>query len=507
MRVNNSIKYVSSIIAFFALFLNPAGTQERKIILGGKAGWPELSVQDGIVSGTGRFGYESRQLDTNGRRLGLDTDMLLDFEGSSVTDRAENYSVDSDSSVISQNAAMGKSGRLFRGTGGIRLRGNSSSVFGKSGTTGPFTIEFWLNPFIAENGEIVFSWRSSRTVAGYPLYQFISASFFNNTLVWTFSNVFDGYTKNDGAVTLSGYKAVVPEKWSHHSISYNDENGCLEYWVDGSLESLVYVTSNGREAGGSVHSMILGVVADIEICPEFTGLADDFNLVRSAVSEDDGSLLCDIYGTEGGRLETMPIMVSKGAALKRVDAVTTVPEQTDILFYVRSGDNFFNWTRSEPEWIAVNPGEEIADVKGLYFQVAAELLPDGAGTKTPSLTQLELTFDEVPSPLAPFTVIATPGDGEVTLNWSYSVDNTAGGYYVYYGERPGEYLGRTAAEGRSPIRAGNSSSFTVSGLRNGKIYYFAVASYSKIDDRITGELSKEVFARPQKKTEKSVRQR
>ena len=200
-------------------------------------------------------------------------------------------------------------------------------------------------------------------------------------------------------------------------------------------------------------------------------------------------------------------MVSKGAALKRVDAVTTVPEQTDILFYVRSGDNFFNWTRSEPEWIAVNPGEEIADVKGLYFQVAAELLPDGAGTKTPSLTQLELTFDEVPSPLAPFTVIATPGDGEVTLSWSYSVDNTAGGYYVYYGERPGEYLGRTAAEGRSPIRAGNSSSFTVSGLRNGKIYYFAVASYSKIDDRITGELSKEVFARPQKKTEKSVRQR
>ena len=111
MRVNNSIKYVSVIIAFFALFLNPAGTQERKIILGGKAGWPELSVQDGIVSGTGRFGYESRQLDTNGRRFGLDTDMLLDFEGSSVTDRAENYSVDSDSSVISQNAAMGKSGR------------------------------------------------------------------------------------------------------------------------------------------------------------------------------------------------------------------------------------------------------------------------------------------------------------------------------------------------------------------------------------------------------------
>ena len=32
----------------------------------------------------------------------------------------------------------------------------------------------------------------------------------------------------------------------------------------------------------------------------------------------------------------------------------------------------------------------------------------------------------------------------------------------------------------------------------GKIYYFAVASYSKYDGRIMGELSRETFARPKK---------
>ena len=33
----------------------------------------------------------------------------------------------------------------------------------------------------------------------------------------------------------------------------------------------------------------------------------------------------------------------------------------------------------------------------------------------------------------------------------------------------------------------------------GKIYYFAVASYSKYDNRIMGELSRETFARPKRK--------
>ena len=94
---------------------------------------------------------------------------------------------------------------------------------------------------------------------------------------------------------------------------------------------------------------------------------------------------------------------------------------------------------------------------------------------------------------------AFAGDGEVTLSWPYSVDDTVGGYYIFYGDRPGEYLGREAVEGYSPLDAGSVTSVTLSGLKNGKIYYFAVASYSKYDNRIMGELSRETFARPKRK--------
>ena len=57
-----------------------------------------------------------------------------------------------------------------------------------------------------------------------------------------------------------------------------------------------------------------------------------------------------------------------------------------------------------------------------------------------------------------------------------------------------KYVGR--GFGPSPVNVGNTTTFTLTGLENGKIYYFAIASWSALDDRITGPLSKEVYARP-----------
>ena len=111
---------------------------------------------------------------------------------------------------------------------------------------------------------------------------------------------------------------------------------------------------------------------------------------------------------------------------------------------------------------------------------------------------MKIVYEEVPSPLPPFTVIPVSGDGQVTLEWSHSVDDTVGGYYIFYGDRPSEYLGRESSLGVSPVDVGNVNSVTVTGLKNGKIYYFAVASYSKYDSKIMGDLSKEVYARPRK---------
>ena len=98
--------------------------------------------------------------------------------------------------------------------------------------------------------------------------------------------------------------------------------------------------------------------------------------------------------------------------------------------------------------------------------------------------------------MPPLKVKATAGNGQVTLTWTHSVDESSGGYYIYYGTKPGEYLGRSAKEGASPINVGDATSYTVTGLKNGSIYYFAVAAWSKADEKIRGDFSKEVYARP-----------
>lgn len=478
--------------------ISPLFAAQQKIkVFGGKAGWPVDASKEGIALGKGRYGYPCLQLATNSCVKNQTTDLLLSFDTADMHDETGNYQIQSDSLIYTTKAVMGKGAAVSRGISrGISLKGNPNSVFGHSGLVGSFTIEFWLCPAIAENGEVVFSWRSSRNLNNYSIYQMISASFFNNHLEWNFSNVFSGWNKQD--VVVDGYNTLIPGNWSHHVLSFDEETGLIEYFVDGRSEGMMYVTSTGHEYG-TVCEPYLGVSANIEICPQYTGRIDDFRIDRSP----DAAKSADLYATgresfkiDGGRFVTEPILVSDSAVLNSVTAEMSVPAETAVRFFVRSGDNCYNWDDSYPAWKEVYSGEQLKGVSGLYFQVAAELLPDGGGTKTPTVTQISLAYTEQPQPLPPFTVHADAGNGCVTLTWSYSVDDSAGGYYVYYGNRSGEYLGRAAVEGPSPVNVGNTTSLTLTGLKNGTIYYFAISSYSRVDGRINGTLSKEVYARP-----------
>ena len=491
-----------AIISFCFLILNTvfcsAFAEERIITLGGKSGWADVAATDGITTGVGKYGYDCMQLDTNSRSIAEDTDLLLDFEDSIPFDGAGNYNIVSNNIIYSDNAKMGKGAGLVRGTGGLRLDGKEDAIFGKSGFAGSFLIEFWLNPSIAENGETVLSWRSSRTVRNSPLYQMINASFYKNHLEWMFTNVFNGYSENNGVITIASYSTIIPDVWTHHAISFDQDTGLLEYRINGRIEALKYITSTGTERG-SVYEPILGVSADLDICPSYTGLIDDFRIQRNCYTETSKDMRYDTFHRNGGRFETKPIMVSQEAQLTKIDAVLNEPAQTSVMMYVRCGDNYFSWNDNYPEWIPVTNHEKIKNQKGLYFQVAADLYPDGSGSISPAVMQIDLHFKEEEAPLPPFRVIADAGDGEVTLTWSYSLDNSTGGYYIYYGDRPGEYLGLEAVEGESPLDVGNINKITLKGLKNGKIYYFAVAAYSKVNNKIMGVLSKEVYARPLKK--------
>lgn len=488
--------------AFFIFLLSTVMVPcfSKDITLGGKEGWPAFQSQSNVTKGKGRFGYDCIQLATNSFDYDDDTDLLIDFENPACPVSAGEYEVISNNIKTTTQTKMDKLAGLCRNTGGMNLSGMPGTLFGTSGLLGSFCIEFWLCPSIAENGEIILNWESSKNVGGRMVYQLINCSFNKGHLTWTFDNIFDGY--KNGTVTVNGSSKIIPDRWTYHCISYNSETGELEYFVNGMTEDIKYITSTGKESG-DVYLVYLGEKSELELCSEYTGKIDDFRVLRRPFATPDyqsaenaGKIGRMLYQPAGGKFVTRPIVVSTGSRLRTLNAQMTLPSQTEVCFFVRSGDNYYNWTNTYPKWKPVTNGEELNNITGMYFQIACELYPDGDGSVTPTITQIDLDFEELPLPNPPFTVKAKAGNGSVTLTWSCSVDSTTGGYYIYYGTRPGEYLGRFAAEGNSPINVGNTTSYTITGLENGKIYYFAIASWSALDERIVGPLSKEVFARP-----------
>lgn len=63
-----------------------------------------------------------------------------------------------------------------------------------------------------------------------------------------------------------------------------------------------------------------------------------------------------------------------------------------------------------------------------------------------------------------------PGEQNVTLAWNPSKNSTVAGYFLYYGSAAGVYTNR--------INIGNNTTASVSGLKEGQTYHFAVTAYN-----------------------------
>ncbi len=474
-----------------------AGADERTIVLGGESGWSALSVSRGIGRGTGRLGREALVLDSSRGSAGSSVDMSLSFDDTAMADGAGNYEiVRSTLHPVGQNRSRHGSGAaLAMGEGAaLVLRGRPGSLFSTPGAAGSFRIDFWLKPEVVDNGVIVFRWRSARTGSDSSYYQSIRAGIMRNRLEWNFSNVWTDASGKGVEVFLRGRKNLIPGKWAHHELSFDAVSGLIEYRLDGTAEDIRHLTSTGTERG-DVYSPILGAPADVELAVGYSGLIDEFRVVRDGPIDQDIDVRTERlvkYRTSGGRFETVPLDTGGlGSAILRVDCVATRPPRTDVTFFVRAGDNHFEWTDDSPAWIPVSSGAEIRGVTGRFFQVAGELYPDGAGSATPIVSSVTLAWRPDPPPLPPARVIAEAGDGSVTVRWNASIESDTVGYLVYFGSRSGEYLAPS-----SPVDVGDRLETTVSGLENGKPYYFAVAAYDAGGRAHTGPLSGETFARP-----------
>ena len=406
----------------------------------------------------------------------------------------------------------------------------NSALFAANKRIGDFSIEFWMNPQNLENGEQILLWISSlpaqstkgtRVTAADHIFQRILCVASKNRLQWSFLGFFlSPDVRQSLDIIIKGQSAIVPKTWSHHLIRFDSVTGMIEYSVNGKVEAIDYATPTRRE-GGEVYTPVAGEGGEFVLGGGFSGLMDEF-MIHGGLAPAPA---VQKYPLPGGRIETSAIDLGDGSnnVLKveasggrtQIQNARTGSEykrtgrflfsdDSEMQFFIRGSNNPYRW---DSAWYPVTPGSDIeGSVNGRYVQLRVDFYPSADGEASPYLEELRVTYmpDEPPLPPARLTAVAM--DGAVQLQWRSSPDSNTLGYLVYYGSTGSDYLGEDAASGVSPVDVGKRNTVIIDGLKNGTLYYFRVAAYSKkdpdkiaathIEPRHIGDFSTEVRARP-----------
>lgn len=544
-------KELALIALLFPLVTTIAGAQTQTITLGKQAGWDNITYLQNISMTEGRQGYLDLTIGNSEYQPDVNTDALFHFDNLSVRDAAGRYRVIS-SDVLTQTnrPKLGAGAALFQqGGNGIRLAIPRDGFLAPGTTTGDFTIEFWLYPVNLQDNGTILLWRGARQApSGALLSEQVRIDIHDRHLRFTFQNVFVPPDGGAYQLVIEGRNGLIPRTWHHHLIRFDASTGLFEYVVDDTPEAVTYVTTTGTQ-GSTVYLPHAGVssIPELQIGPSFVGMMDEFRIEKSFVTDPNLDPVGDFRGVvESGVLD----LQYSHSQVQQIDAETETPGQTAVIFFYRIGDKRSATDVVGSDWIPFTPGTDLtvptsqsgstsADSAittgaggatgttsgtspaaatatagtspaaaesgtggsggaptGRYLQIRAELLPDGPRLVAPRLHSVTITYLPDEPPMPPAVIAAQPGNGQVTLKWSAVPEMDVQGYLIYYGEKPSQYFGTDAASGPSPIDVGNVTQFTLSGLTNGKLYYFSVAAYDRSHSQRSSTFSKEVSARP-----------
>lgn len=449
------------------------------------------------AAGTGPAGPLVMVLDPARYRPSEETDLLIHFDAEGGRDETGRWRLEPRGTfklAPPDLAYIGSGAASFRAPGSqLLLHPEKSSLFGAGSVSGDFSLEFWLYPANVESGEILFLWKGARRDGTRTTTQQVSAIFSRNRMLFSFTNFFAPPGGGAFQLNLAGTSLLVPRTWSHHLVRFDSSTGLVEYLMNGVSEAAAYATATGRE-GGAVHLPSVGTASPVTLGPNYTGLLDELRLSSLWVERPN----LGRYGLEpGSAVSPLVDLGWNNTRLRSVDAEIRTPGESGAAFFYRTGDFPETWREDFPEWKPFRPGGPLPDTAlGRYAQVRVELYPDPRGADGPVLTSITLRYLPDPPPPPPGEVLAVPGDGRITVRWSRVPEADLAGYLVYYGTVPGDYYGREAVQGPSPVDAGDTVSITLTGLTNGRLYYFTIASYDSVLPRRPGEFSKEVSARP-----------
>jgi hypothetical protein len=480
---------------------------EKTIELGRESLWADMMSLQGVTEMPGRWGFQDLALSGGAYTAESATELLLHFDSPSSTDATGAYTLAGDGPAISDSisAVGGASAAFTGGRQGVSLKAPAGSLFSVGAVWGDFTIEFWLYPATLSDGENLISWdgsdrgpASSGSASSGPLLgQSLRCFIRDRKMVWDFRNLFRLPGAERIPVTLSGTRQLLPRTWHHHLLRFDSREGLLEYRLDGLPEAILHVTDTGRESGSiAVPALGSAFSGALVLGAGLTGFMDELRISRRFV---DDPVLSRFLGKTGVATSRIIDLGYSATRIARIESVDSTPSDSGIEFSYQAADTWGGkrLLKSDTDWVPFVPGSDFGEtVRARYIQLRVEMYPDGSRTQSPRLSSLRVVYEPNLPPAPPAGLIATAGNGKVTLTWRKVNDLNVKGYLVFYGTSPHNYLGTGAAQGASPVDAGSSTTIEIGGLENGSLYYFAVAAYDTSDPRQQSEFSGETSARP-----------
>ncbi len=378
-----------------------------------------------------------------------------------LQDMSKYFQIQKSAYLSSTESHNGKYAALFNShRHGIWIESTQKIFESQEGLNQNFTIEAWVKPFFLYPRSILLQKNSfvGKRKKG------IEIGIEKNLFFTKLQNLFQNEKGDYHSVTLWSQQKVSLHKWHHVAFTYDAKQSRLSLYLNGKEQHVFFARDSKRiwpmQIEGTPESpnnspFIIG--------KSFVGLIDEFRISGKCLSPERAMLHTSSYAPLDINYETQLSKQKEGEIISsvlspagkktiqfsRVSYRSLVPKETSLHVYVRHSQTPFLKNASLPSWHRIKK-KYLALPTFRYFQWRANLRSDPLGKDTPILKSLTLQYTPVPLLPSPRTLRIVENKAQlnplqVSLKWESSprpLDDENAGYYIYYGLRSRDYLGR-----------------------------------------------------------------
>ncbi|MDA3939593.1 MAG: fibronectin type III domain-containing protein [Spirochaetia bacterium] len=488
---------MKNLLILFLFLTSSLYALNSNLSIGDSEGWDWIETWNNTELFDGKGDHKNLGLKSAEYKTDEFTDLLIHFDNTSVSDETGNYTIESQIENTQNEKLIGNASGVFRGLKEpLTLYPGPEALFSGNSYPDSFSIEFWLNPSRFGENPILLSYRGTiRDKNSNLIPQELICSLKDRKLNWNLNNFF--YTEESNSyIELAGITSIIPNTWHHHLLRFDSSSGLIEYLLDGQLEAIQYASKTGTEDGTIFSPLISSTgIPHLTLGNNFIGYMDELRISKAFIQNP---VLTRYQETKGNAVSEIIDLGRLGSKLRNISIEHEIPGDSAIFFYYNISNNLGTMF-DETNWREFYPGEMfISHNKGRYLKIKIDIRTDGEEILTPSIAHLNITYKKNLQPLAPSYLNVTGKNHSISLSWPKLSEPDIEGYLIYYGTKKGNYYGSEAVEGASPliVKGHEINALDITGLENGKLYYFAIAAYDDAGFNYPGKLSTEITCRP-----------